>query len=119
MCDVPGWRGSSTPPGHRASSASDSVLVAAVQISHLHKLLLANFIHHVLEREETRHHINMSPTKVSATAPFLFRVIAAAKQVRAAITYKEINPEDWLNHNDNPWSSENCDRAIWTFHTKH
>lgn len=41
-------KGDSAAPGRRAPSTSGSVLLASVQVAHLHELLLADIIHHIL-----------------------------------------------------------------------
>lgn len=41
-------RGDSAAPDRQAPSASGSVLLASVQVAHLHELLLADIIHHIL-----------------------------------------------------------------------
>lgn len=41
-------RGDTAAPDRHAPSASGSVLLASVQVAHLHELLLADIIHHIL-----------------------------------------------------------------------
>lgn len=41
-------RGDTAAPDWQATSASGSVILASVQVAHLHELLLADIIHHIL-----------------------------------------------------------------------
>lgn len=49
-----GGRHSAAPDGHPPADSS-SVLLASVQIAHLHELLLADIIHHILRAHTHMH----------------------------------------------------------------
>lgn len=76
-----GGRHSAAPDGHPPADSS-SVLLAPVQIAHLHELLLADIIHHILHAQTHTHTgVQEKMKKNESTTVFFLSYEKGAKTV--------------------------------------